>query len=113
MALGNAVVFPAFEIVSRFFCPDNIIKRIFNILKFTWVLFLATVDSFTTWLNSISREHIDISTVLRIERCMLTREIKKVMLWATFLSLLSKSRQVHVGWTSQPRMHGARGVSIF
>uniref|UniRef100_A0A7M4ESN4 Piezo type mechanosensitive ion channel component 2 n=1 Tax=Crocodylus porosus TaxID=8502 RepID=A0A7M4ESN4_CROPO len=59
--------------------PDNIIKRIFNILKFTWVLFLATLDSFTAWLNSISREHIDISTVLRIERCMLTREIKKVM----------------------------------
>uniref|UniRef100_A0A8C3Q591 Piezo-type mechanosensitive ion channel component n=1 Tax=Geospiza parvula TaxID=87175 RepID=A0A8C3Q591_GEOPR len=57
--------------------PDNIIKRIFNILKFTWVLFLATLDSFTAWLNSISREHIDISTVLRIERCMLTREIKK------------------------------------
>uniref|UniRef100_A0A8C3CSN9 Piezo type mechanosensitive ion channel component 2 n=1 Tax=Cairina moschata TaxID=8855 RepID=A0A8C3CSN9_CAIMO len=56
---------------------DNIIKRIFNILKFTWVLFLATLDSFTAWLNSISREHIDISTVLRIERCMLTREIKK------------------------------------
>uniref|UniRef100_A0A4X2LB83 Piezo-type mechanosensitive ion channel component n=1 Tax=Vombatus ursinus TaxID=29139 RepID=A0A4X2LB83_VOMUR len=60
-----------------FILPDNIIKRIFNILKFTWVLFLASVDSFTTWLNSISREHIDISTVLRIERCMLTREIKK------------------------------------
>uniref|UniRef100_A0A8C9N3Q6 Piezo type mechanosensitive ion channel component 2 n=1 Tax=Serinus canaria TaxID=9135 RepID=A0A8C9N3Q6_SERCA len=61
------------------FCSplDNIIKRIFNILKFTWVLFLATLDSFTAWLNSISREHIDISTVLRIERCMLTREIKK------------------------------------
>ncbi|XP_072267552.1 piezo-type mechanosensitive ion channel component 2 isoform X1 [Pyxicephalus adspersus] len=57
--------------------PDNIIKRIFNILKFTWVLFLASLDSFTAWLNSISREHIDISTVLRIERCMLTREIKK------------------------------------
>ncbi|XP_054840797.1 piezo-type mechanosensitive ion channel component 2 [Eublepharis macularius] len=57
--------------------PDNIIKRIYNILKFTWVLFLATIDSFTTWLNSVSREHIDISTVLRIERCMLTREIKK------------------------------------
>ncbi|XP_075126814.1 piezo-type mechanosensitive ion channel component 2 [Leptodactylus fuscus] len=57
--------------------PDNVIKRIFNILKFTWVLFLASLDSFTAWLNSISREHIDISTVLRIERCMLTREIKK------------------------------------
>ncbi|XP_034285335.1 piezo-type mechanosensitive ion channel component 2 isoform X3 [Pantherophis guttatus] len=57
--------------------PDNIFKRIYNILKFTWVLFLATIDSFTAWLNSISREHIDISTVLRMERCMLTREIKK------------------------------------
>ncbi|XP_078544278.1 piezo-type mechanosensitive ion channel component 2 isoform X2 [Lissotriton helveticus] len=57
--------------------PDNVLKRVFNILKFTWVLFLATLDSFTSWLNSISREHIDISTVLRIERCMLTREIKK------------------------------------
>ncbi|KAM4028513.1 piezo-type mechanosensitive ion channel component 2 isoform 7-T7 [Anomaloglossus baeobatrachus] len=57
--------------------PDNVIKRIFNILKFTWVLFLASLDSFTAWLNSISREHIDISHVLRIERCMLTREIKK------------------------------------
>ncbi|KAE8598336.1 hypothetical protein XENTR_v10016802 [Xenopus tropicalis] len=57
--------------------PDNIFKRIFNILKFTWVLFLATIDSFTAWLNSISREHIDISKVLSIERCMLTREIKK------------------------------------
>ncbi|KAG8133463.1 hypothetical protein E2320_011256 [Naja naja] len=56
---------------------DNIFKRIYNILKFTWVLFLATIDSFTAWLNSVSREHIDISTVLRIERCMLTREIKK------------------------------------
>uniref|UniRef100_A0A8C5SZZ6 Piezo type mechanosensitive ion channel component 2 n=1 Tax=Laticauda laticaudata TaxID=8630 RepID=A0A8C5SZZ6_LATLA len=65
--------------VFLFFPPDNIFKRIYNILKFTWVLFLATIDSFTAWLNSVSREHIDISTVLRIERCMLTREIKKVL----------------------------------
>ncbi|XP_064202838.1 piezo-type mechanosensitive ion channel component 2-like [Anguilla rostrata] len=57
--------------------PDNIIKRIFNIIKFTWVLFLTTLESLTTWLNSMCREHIDISTVLRIERCMLTREVKK------------------------------------
>lgn len=62
----------------NFYFADNVIKRIFNILKFTWVLFLASLDSFTAWLNSICREHIDISTVLRIERCMLTREIKKV-----------------------------------
>lgn len=57
---------------------DNIIKRVFNIIKFTWELFQTTVDSFTKWMNSMCREYIDISTVLRIERCMLTREVKKV-----------------------------------
>ncbi|KAJ8272895.1 hypothetical protein GJAV_G00094700 [Gymnothorax javanicus] len=57
--------------------PDNIIKRVFNIIKVTWVLFLTTMESMTNWLNSMCREHIDISTVLRIERCMLTREVKK------------------------------------
>lgn len=57
---------------------DNIIKRVFNIIKFTWELFETTVDSFTKWMNDVCREYIDISTVLRIERCMLTREVKKV-----------------------------------
>ncbi|XP_047666735.1 piezo-type mechanosensitive ion channel component 2 isoform X3 [Tachysurus fulvidraco] len=57
--------------------PDNILKRVFNILKFSWVLFLALLDSFTAWLNSMCQEYIDISTVLRTERCMLTHEVKK------------------------------------
>uniref|UniRef100_A0A671VEB3 Piezo type mechanosensitive ion channel component 2 n=1 Tax=Sparus aurata TaxID=8175 RepID=A0A671VEB3_SPAAU len=57
---------------------DNIIKRVFNIIKFTWVLFQTTVESFTKWMNDMCREYIDISTVLKIERCMLTREVKKV-----------------------------------
>uniref|UniRef100_A0A3Q1K6X9 Uncharacterized protein n=1 Tax=Anabas testudineus TaxID=64144 RepID=A0A3Q1K6X9_ANATE len=56
---------------------DNIIKRVFNIIKFTWVLFQTTVESFTKWMNEMCREYMDISTVLRIERCMLTREVKK------------------------------------
>ncbi|CAL8279118.1 unnamed protein product [Lota lota] len=57
--------------------PDNIIKRMFNIIKFSLVLCQTTVDSFTKWMNEMCKEHIDISTVLRIERCMLTREVKK------------------------------------
>uniref|UniRef100_A0A7N8WY20 Piezo type mechanosensitive ion channel component 2 n=1 Tax=Mastacembelus armatus TaxID=205130 RepID=A0A7N8WY20_9TELE len=65
--------------------PDNIIKRVFNIIKFTWVLFQTTVDSFTKWMNDVCREYIDISTVLRIERCMLTREVKKVIFLYLFL----------------------------
>uniref|UniRef100_A0A8C7ULX1 Piezo-type mechanosensitive ion channel component n=1 Tax=Oncorhynchus mykiss TaxID=8022 RepID=A0A8C7ULX1_ONCMY len=57
--------------------PNNILKRVFNIVKFSWVLFLAMLDSFTAWINSMCQEHLDISTVLRIERCMLTHEVKK------------------------------------
>uniref|UniRef100_A0A8C9TYF1 Piezo type mechanosensitive ion channel component 2 n=1 Tax=Scleropages formosus TaxID=113540 RepID=A0A8C9TYF1_SCLFO len=72
--------------------PDNIIKRIFNIIKFTWILFLTTLESFTAWLNSMCREHIDISTVLRMERCMLTREVKKVLKPLSFLFILYGAR---------------------
>ncbi|KAJ8374942.1 hypothetical protein SKAU_G00055220, partial [Synaphobranchus kaupii] len=80
--------------------PDNIIKRVFNIVKFTWVLFLALLDSFTAWLNSICREHIDISTVLRIERCMLTREIKK--------GNVPSRENIHVYYQKQMRMNLSR-----
>ncbi|XP_039610693.1 piezo-type mechanosensitive ion channel component 2 isoform X4 [Polypterus senegalus] len=80
--------------------PDNIIKRVFNIIKFTWVLFLALLDSFTEWLNSISREHLDISTVLRIERCMLTREIKK--------GNVPSRESIHIYYQNQLRMNLSR-----
>ncbi|XP_036410203.1 piezo-type mechanosensitive ion channel component 2-like [Megalops cyprinoides] len=80
--------------------PDNIIKRVFNIVKFTWVLFLALLDSFTAWLNSICREHIDISTVLRIERCMLTREIKK--------GNVPSRESIHIYYQKQMRMNLSR-----
>ncbi|KAJ8279582.1 hypothetical protein COCON_G00066480 [Conger conger] len=80
--------------------PDNVIKRVFNILKFTWVLFLALLDSFTGWLNSICREHIDISTVLRIERCMLTREIKK--------GNVPSRESIHVYYQKQMRLNLSR-----
>ena len=60
---------------------DNILKRLFNMLKFSRVLVQALLDSLTAWLNSLCQEHISISTVLRIERCMLTHEVKKVTTW--------------------------------
>uniref|UniRef100_A0A9J7X3X7 Piezo-type mechanosensitive ion channel component n=1 Tax=Cyprinus carpio carpio TaxID=630221 RepID=A0A9J7X3X7_CYPCA len=65
---------------SVLYCMRTHFQRVFNILKFSWVLFLALLDSFTAWLNSICQEHIDISNVLRIERCILTHEVKKVEL---------------------------------
>ncbi|XP_077365083.1 piezo-type mechanosensitive ion channel component 2-like isoform X1 [Festucalex cinctus] len=57
--------------------PDTVLRRASNILRFCWVLLSALLDSLTTWLCGLSREHVDISTVLRIERCMLTQQAKQ------------------------------------
>ncbi|CAN0077589.1 unnamed protein product [Lampetra fluviatilis] len=55
----------------------GVVRRALYIVKFTYVLSLAFLDSFVEWLNAVSREYANISTVLRIERCMLSREVKK------------------------------------
>ncbi|XP_070700828.1 piezo-type mechanosensitive ion channel component 2 [Pempheris klunzingeri] len=84
--------------------PDNIIKRVFNIIKFTWVLFQTTVDSFTKWMNDMCREYIDISTVLRIERCMLTREVKK--------GNVPSRESIHVLYQKAMRLNMSRQASM-
>uniref|UniRef100_A0A6Q2XB51 Piezo-type mechanosensitive ion channel component n=1 Tax=Esox lucius TaxID=8010 RepID=A0A6Q2XB51_ESOLU len=83
---------------------DNILKRVFNIIKFTWVLFQTTVESFTKWMNNMCREHIDISTVLRIERCMLTREVKK--------GNVPSRESIHIYYQKQMRMATSCGSSL-
>ncbi|XP_061661347.1 piezo-type mechanosensitive ion channel component 2-like isoform X2 [Syngnathoides biaculeatus] len=57
--------------------PDTLLHRVANILRFCWVLLSALLDSLTTWLCSLCREHVDISAVLRIERCMLTQQAQQ------------------------------------
>lgn len=57
--------------------PDTVLHRFSNTLRFCWVLLSALLDSLTAWLNGLCQEHIDISTVLRIERCMLTQQAKQ------------------------------------
>ncbi|XP_056155643.1 piezo-type mechanosensitive ion channel component 2-like isoform X2 [Lampris incognitus] len=57
--------------------PDNMLHHVSNMLKFWWVLLGAVLDSLTSWLNSLCQEHTDISTVLRMERCMLTQQAKQ------------------------------------
>ncbi|XP_017266509.1 piezo-type mechanosensitive ion channel component 2 isoform X2 [Kryptolebias marmoratus] len=84
--------------------PDNIIKRVFNIIKFTWVLFQTTVESFTNWMNDMCREYIDISTVLRIERCMLTREVKK--------GNVPSRESIHVYYQKAMRLNISRQASM-
>ncbi|XP_042163818.1 piezo-type mechanosensitive ion channel component 2-like [Oncorhynchus tshawytscha] len=84
--------------------PDNVLKRVFNIIQFTWVLFQTTVESFTKWMNNVCREHIDISTVLRIERCMLTREVKK--------GNVPSRDSIHVYYQKQMRIYMSQGSSL-
>ncbi|KAA8578102.1 hypothetical protein FQN60_002567, partial [Etheostoma spectabile] len=57
--------------------PDTVLRRFSNTMRFCWVLLSALLDSLTAWLNGLCQEHIDISTVLRIERCMLTQQAKQ------------------------------------
>ncbi|XP_077592655.1 piezo-type mechanosensitive ion channel component 2-like isoform X2 [Stigmatopora nigra] len=57
--------------------PDTVLHRAANILRFCWVLLSALLDSLTAWLAGLCREHVAISTVLRVERCMLTQQAKQ------------------------------------
>uniref|UniRef100_K7GEW4 Uncharacterized protein n=1 Tax=Pelodiscus sinensis TaxID=13735 RepID=K7GEW4_PELSI len=56
---------------------ENIVERIINTIKFTWVFFQALLDDTTEALNSLCKNNLDVANVLRIERCMLWREINK------------------------------------
>ncbi|EMP35810.1 Protein PIEZO2 [Chelonia mydas] len=57
--------------------PESIIERIISTVKFTWVFVQALLDDTTEALNSLCKNNLDIANVLRIERCMLWREINK------------------------------------
>lgn len=57
---------------------DTVLNRFYSTLQFCSVLLSALLDSLTAWLNSLCQEHIDISNVLRIERCILTQQAKQV-----------------------------------
>uniref|UniRef100_A0A8C3XJ29 Piezo-type mechanosensitive ion channel component n=1 Tax=Chelydra serpentina TaxID=8475 RepID=A0A8C3XJ29_CHESE len=72
-----------FLFVTTCFFPvltENIIERIINTIKFTWVFVQALLDDITEALNSLCKNNLDIANVLRIERYMLWREINKVSL---------------------------------
>ncbi|XP_075571208.1 piezo-type mechanosensitive ion channel component 1 [Pelecanus crispus] len=53
----------------------NVLQRALNTLRFLWVLCRAMVDGLTQWLDTCTREHADMSTVLRLERYVLTRRL--------------------------------------
>ncbi|NXS58817.1 PIEZ1 protein, partial [Brachypteracias leptosomus] len=55
----------------------NVVQRALNTLRFLWVLCQAMVDGLTQWLDTCTQEHRDMSSVLRLERYVLTRRLAK------------------------------------
>ncbi|XP_053247692.1 piezo-type mechanosensitive ion channel component 2-like [Podarcis raffonei] len=56
---------------------ENILQRATNIVKFTWVFIQALLDDTTEALNLLCKDNLDVANVLRIEKCMIWREIQK------------------------------------
>lgn len=54
------------------------VQRILDILKFLWVLFLAMLDGLIDWLGTLTKQYVDMSTVLWVERYILTQKLSKV-----------------------------------
>ncbi|XP_063044770.1 piezo-type mechanosensitive ion channel component 1 [Engraulis encrasicolus] len=57
---------------------SDMVQRLMDILRFLRVLFLAMVDGVTLWLNMLTKQYVDTSTVLCNERYMLIHNISQV-----------------------------------
>ncbi|XP_019403737.1 PREDICTED: piezo-type mechanosensitive ion channel component 2-like isoform X2 [Crocodylus porosus] len=57
--------------------PEDIIQRVINIVKLAWVLVQVLLDDIIEAVNSLCKDNLDIAKVLRIERCILWREINR------------------------------------
>ncbi|CAN2389469.1 positive regulation of cell-cell adhesion mediated by integrin [Pristimantis euphronides] len=55
----------------------NVVQRILDILKFLWVLFLVMLDGLIDWLGTLTKQYVDMSTVLWVERYILTQKLSK------------------------------------
>ncbi|XP_058500051.1 piezo-type mechanosensitive ion channel component 2 [Solea solea] len=56
---------------------ENILQRIINTVKFSWVFIQALLDDMTEGLNSFCKDNRDISKVLCFERALLNQQQKK------------------------------------
>ncbi|XP_075045130.1 piezo-type mechanosensitive ion channel component 1 isoform X2 [Mixophyes fleayi] len=56
---------------------SNVVQRILDILKFLWVLLLAMLDGLIDWLGALTKQYVDMSTVLWAERYIITQKLSK------------------------------------
>ncbi|NXM91902.1 PIEZ1 protein, partial [Oenanthe oenanthe] len=56
---------------------SNVLQRALSTLRFLWLLCQALVDGLTEWLDTCTREHRDMSSVLRLERSVMAERLAK------------------------------------
>ncbi|XP_014846584.1 PREDICTED: piezo-type mechanosensitive ion channel component 2-like isoform X1 [Poecilia mexicana] len=56
---------------------ENILQRVLNTLKFSWMFLQSLLDDLTDSLNDFCKDSLDISKVLRLERALLNQQRKK------------------------------------
>ncbi|NXU37468.1 PIEZ1 protein, partial [Drymodes brunneopygia] len=56
---------------------SNVLQRALNMLRFLWLLCQALVDGLTQWLDNCTREHSDMSNILRLERYVMAQRLAK------------------------------------
>ncbi|XP_054836429.1 piezo-type mechanosensitive ion channel component 2-like [Eublepharis macularius] len=54
---------------------ENIMQRGINIIKFIWIFCQVLLDDTTEALNALCKDTLDIANVMRIEKCMLWRQM--------------------------------------
>ena len=54
------------------------VQRILDILRFLWAIVLAMVDGLTQWLNLLTKQYRETSTVLCNERYFVIHKIQQV-----------------------------------
>lgn len=56
----------------------EMVQKILDILRFLWAIVLAMVDGLTRWLNLLTKQYSDTSTVLCNERYFSIHKIEQV-----------------------------------
>lgn len=56
----------------------EMLQKILDVLRLLWAIILALVDGLTDWLNLLTKQYRETSTVLCNERYLITHKIQQV-----------------------------------
>uniref|UniRef100_A0A8D3EDY2 Piezo type mechanosensitive ion channel component 1 (Er blood group) n=1 Tax=Scophthalmus maximus TaxID=52904 RepID=A0A8D3EDY2_SCOMX len=96
----------AFSAIGSIFLT-SFITRILDILRFLWAIVLAMVDGLVQWLNLLTKQYRETSTVLCNERYFIIHKIQQVNTAQTFGGGIEHTRQ------TQTHTRKLASVSVF